>query len=132
MYSSVQVVHKIPTGKALTLGFQMDSQDTHMLPVNNMLWFTDWISSLHWKQKYEGVEYNIIKCDCRKAEKDLKRGTLSGKGRSQGRVGKLEWHEKRAIQLIQSTLKVFSQMVGRVSSFYKKDVWTWNLGYSSR
>lgn len=74
MLLSVQAVHNIPTGKAMTLGFQMDSKHTHVLPVNNMIWFTDQISSLHWKQKYEGVEYNTIKCDCNKAEKDLKKG----------------------------------------------------------
>lgn len=63
-----------PHWKATTLGFWMDSQHVYMLPVNSMLWFTDQISSLHWKQKCEGVECNTIKYGCRKTEKDLRKG----------------------------------------------------------
>lgn len=93
----------------------MDSLHVYMLPPGNMILFTDWIPLLHWEQNSEGLGYKIAKYDCRKAEQDLKKDLLSG----EVRVNK---ESKQPSNLFKSALKMFYQLIFRVSPFYTKNV----------
>lgn len=116
--------HEHPTVNAMTLGFPMDSCQVCMLLLNNVLWFTGWIPSLHWEKTSEGLGYKTVKHDGRKAE-DLREGPLSGEVRFKVKAEQREKTPTKPDQIYtHSILADATQSV----SFLNRGVWIVNAG----